>query len=187
MVVTLGEVVMSLSAAQRGLLETVLRSDYVQHLPPLLQPKNPQDDNAKNLSRALSAFALSALCDVAPKEAAEAVVDDYDDFGVDAIYYHGPSETLYLVQGKLKAGAMFSQQEANAFVQGIRKLIAQDFSNFNNHVVKRQTAIEDAVESCSRIELVIAHVGAGWGRRLRPRLSQTVAPGVPGWQPPGPL
>jgi hypothetical protein len=150
---------MSLTAAQRGLL--VLRSEYVHYLPPLLHPKNVLEDEAKNLSRALAAFALSALCDVTPKEGAEAVVDDYDDFGLDAIYYHAPSETLYLVQGKLKAAAMFSQEEANAFIQGIRKLIAQDFSNFNHHVVKRQTAIEDAVENCSRIELVIAHVGAG--------------------------
>ena len=104
---------------------------------------------------------MSALCDVAPKEAADAVVDDYEDFGLDAIYYHGPSETLYLVQAKLKSGATFSQEEANVFVQGIRKLIAQDFSGFNNDINKRQIAIEDAVENCSRIELVVAHVGAG--------------------------
>lgn len=152
---------MSLTSAQRGLLETVLRSNYVPHLPPLRQPRTPTDDAAKNLSRALSAFAISALCDVSPKEAAESVVDDYDDFGIDAIYYHAASGTLYFVQGKLKAGATFSQDEANAFVQGIRKLISQDFSHFNDHVIKRQTAIEDAVENCARIELVVAHVGAG--------------------------
>jgi hypothetical protein len=152
---------MSLDNAQRGLLETVLRAKYMDHLPQLVQPKDQQQDAVKNLSRALAAFALSALCDVAPKEAAEAVVDDYDDFGIDAIYYHAPSETLYVVQGKLKAGAMFSQEEANAFVQGIRKLIAQDFSGFNNHVLNRQIAIEDAIENCSRVELVVAHVGAG--------------------------
>jgi hypothetical protein len=100
---------MSLTDAQRGLLEVVLRSDYVPHLPPLLQPNTPQADAVKNLSRALAAFAVSALCDIAPKEAADAVVDDYDDLGLDAIYYHGPSETIYVVQGKLKAGTMFSQ------------------------------------------------------------------------------
>lgn len=151
----------ALSTEYMSLLKKALESDYVPHLPPLLKPKNALEDGTKNLSRALSAFAVSALCDVSPKEAAEAVVDDYDDFGVDAIYYHGPSETLYLVQAKLKAGATFSQEEANSFVQGIRKLIAQDFAGFNNHVIKRQTAIEDAVENCSRIQLVVAHVGAG--------------------------
>ncbi len=166
---------MSLTDAQRGLLEIVLRSHYVQHLPPLLQPKTPQEDAVKNLSRALAALAVSALCDVTPKEAADAVVDDYDDLGLDAIYYHGPSETLYLVQGKLKAGTMFSQNEANAFVQGIRKLIAQDFSNFNKHVLKRQTAIEGAVESCSRIELVVIHVGAGLSHHANLALQQLLS------------
>ncbi len=152
---------MSLNDAQRGLLETILRANLVPHLPSLLQPKDQQQDATKNLSRALPAFAISALCDVEPKEAAEAIVDDYDDFGVDGIYYHAPSETLYIVQGKLKAGAMFRQDEANAFAQGIRKLIAQDFSDFNNHVLNRQVAIEDAIENCSRIEVVVVHIGAG--------------------------
>ncbi|WP_166300652.1 AIPR family protein [Bradyrhizobium sp. 2S1] len=163
---------MSLNVAQRGLLETVLRSDYVPNLPPLLKPKTPQDDAVKNLSRALAAFAVSALCDVSPKEAADAVVDDYDDLGLDGVYYHGPSETLYLVQGKLKAGSMFSQDEANAFVQGIRKLIAQDFSGFNAHILKRQTAIEGAIESCSTIELVVVHVGAGLSHHAGMALQQ---------------
>ncbi|MGY4281210.1 hypothetical protein ACVWXO_000430 [Bradyrhizobium sp. LM2.7] len=166
---------MSLSVAQRGLLETVLRSEYVPHLPPLLHPKTIQEDAVKNLSRALAAYVVSALCDVTAKEAAESVVDDYDDFGLDAIYYHAPSQTLYLVQGKLKAGATFSQEEANAFVQGIRKLIAQDFSDFNNHVVGRQTAIEDAVENCSRIELVVVHVGAGLSHHARLALQQLLS------------
>lgn len=163
---------MSLNDAQRGLLETALQADFVAHLPALLQPKDLQQDAAKNMSRALAAFAVSALCDVVPKEAGEAVVDDYDDFGVDAIYYHAPSETLYLVQGKLKSGAMFSQEEANAFVQGVRKLIAQDFSGFNNHVLNRRIAIEDAIENCSRIELVVAHVGAGVSHHASVALQQ---------------
>lgn len=152
---------MSLNVTQHGLLDTVLQADYVQHLPPLLQPKNEREDSVKNLSRALAAFAISALCEISPKEAAEAVVDDYDDFGIDAIFYDAKSETLYLVQAKLKASAMFSQDEANAFVQGTRKLIAQDFGGFNSHVLARQTAIEDAVVSCSKITLVVAHVGVG--------------------------
>jgi len=163
---------MSLNDAQRGLLEAVLRADFVAHLPTLLQPKGHQQDGVKNLSRALAAFAVSALCDVSPKEAAESVVDDYDDFGVDAIYYHAPSETLYLVQGKFKSGAMFSQEEANAFVQGIRKLIAQDFAGFNNHVLTRHIAIEDAIENCSRIEVVVVHVGAGLSHRANVALQQ---------------
>ena len=163
---------MSLNVSQRGLLETVLRADFVAHLPALIHPKDQQQDAIKNLSRSLAAFALYSLCDIVPKEAAAAVVDDYDDFGIDAIYYHAPSGTLYFVQGKLKAGAMFSQDEANAFVQGVRKLIAEDFSGFNDHVLKRRIDIEDAIESCSRIELVVIHVGAGLSQHASVALKQ---------------
>lgn len=151
----------SLTAQQKGLLDAKLAAAFVPHLPPLLVPKGGEDDRVKNLSRSLAAMAVSALCEVEPTEAAQSVVDDYDDYGLDAIYYHASAETLYLVQGKLKAGATFSQVEANGFAQGIRKIIRQDFSGFNANVTARQTAIEDAVENCSRIELVVIHIGSG--------------------------
>ncbi len=144
------------------LLEKALEADFVSSLPQLVDTTKPEDEQKrKNRSRAFSAFALCHLCEISAKEAAEAVVDDFDDFGLDAIYYHGPSETLYLIQGKLKASEKFSQDEANAFCQGVRKLIKLDFSDFNSHITDRQTEIEDALDSCSRIELVVAHVGSG--------------------------
>lgn len=144
------------------LLETNLGANYVAHLPPLEDQRKPADQQAKkNLSRAFSAFALRKLCEISAIDAAAAVVDDFDDFGIDAIYYLGSSETLFLVQGKLKESATFTQDEANAFCQGVRKLIKQDFSGFNGHVVKRQAEIDGALEACSHIQLVIAHTGSG--------------------------
>lgn len=152
----------ALSADYMVLLETALARDFVPHLPPLQDQKKPaEEQRKKNLSRAFSAFVLHKLCDISPADAAAAVVDDFDDFGIDAIYYQGSSETLFLVQGKLKASEEFSQEEANAFCQGARRLIKLDFSGFNGHVTKRQAEIEGALETCSHIQLVIAHTGAG--------------------------
>lgn len=165
---------MSLNDAQVALLKTALRDNYVGHLPALLQPKNPVEDDTKNNSRALSALAISSLCDISSKDAAGSVVDDYGDFGIDAIYYHAPSDTLYLVQGKLKTGSLFSQEEANAFVQGVRKIIAQDFSGFNPHVLNRQVEIEDAVEKCSRIQLVVTHLGDAISHHAEVALQQLI-------------
>ena len=54
------------------------------------------------------------------------MVDDFDDYGIDAIYYQAASETLYLFQGKLKASEELSQDEALSFCQGARKIIKQD-------------------------------------------------------------
>jgi len=151
-----------LSADYMALLETALARDFVPHLPPLQDQTKPADQQTKkNLSRAFSAFALHKLCEIPPTDAAAAVVDDFDDFGIDAIYYQGSSETLFLVQGKLKASETFSQDEANAFCQGARRLIKQDFTSFNGHVTNRQAEIEGELEACSHIQLVIAHTGAG--------------------------
>jgi type III restriction enzyme len=64
------------------MLEKVLTADFVAHLPPLLNASKPADQQArKNLSRAFAAFAISKLCEIPPKSAAAAVVDDFDDYG----------------------------------------------------------------------------------------------------------
>jgi len=145
-----------------SLLKEALARDYVPGLPDLLDQSKPGDQRElKNFSRAFSAFAICHLCDIHPSDAASAVVDDFDDYGIDAIYYDAQTETLYLVQAKLKAAAMFSQDEALAFCQGIRKLINQDLSGFNQHVQNRSLEIEEAIDNCSHIQLVVAHTGAG--------------------------
>jgi hypothetical protein len=145
-----------------AMLELVLSDDYVQHLPPLLNKTKPGDQqDRKNTSRAFSAFAIRQICDIPIVDAAKSVVDDFDDFGIDAIYYHATSETVYLVQGKLKASEQFSQVEALAFCQGVRKLIKQDLSGFNKNVQDRLVELEDVFENCKEIQLVVAHTGSG--------------------------
>jgi hypothetical protein len=119
----------------------------------------------KNLSRAFSAFALRAklreLCDISPAECTKAVVDDFEDNGIDAVFYHAANETLYLVQGKLKETATFNEEDALKFVNGVKKLVRQEFDSFNAHVKSRQTELEGAIENCSKIVLIVAHVGTG--------------------------
>lgn len=143
------------------LLEQMLTDKFVPYLPALLDQTKPADQQQrKNLSRAFAAFALHHLCGVSERDAAQAVVDDFDDIGVDAIFYHSRSETLYLVQAKLKTSEAFRQEEALAFCQGVRKLIKQDFSGFNSHVQNRVIEIEDALDNCSHLQLVVAHTGS---------------------------
>jgi hypothetical protein len=152
----------ALSADNMTLLQNALEKEFVPHLPPLEdQTKSVDQQEKKNLSRAFSAYALQKLCEISSVDAAAAVVDDFDDFGIDAIFYHGSSETIYVVQGKLKASETFSQDEANSFCQGVRRLIKQDFTGFNGHVLSRQADIEGALEACSHIQLVVAHTGSG--------------------------
>ena len=93
----------ALSPEYLTLLNKALEKDFVPQLPALLDTTEPQEQQKrKNLSRAFASFAIANLCGIGSKEAAKSVVDDFDDHGVDAVYYHGASETLYVVQAKLR-------------------------------------------------------------------------------------
>ena len=143
------------------ILKKILSERFVPFLPPLLGTAKPADQAAKQLSRAFSAFALNKLLDLQPQIAAAAVVDDFNDKGIDAIYFHAPSETLYLLQTKLKESEQFKQEDALPFCEGIRLLLKQDFTAFNANVQSRQADIEAALDSCSHIRLVVPYTGDG--------------------------
>src|SRR6202035_5048140 len=72
-------------------------------------------------------------------------------------------------------GEQFSQDEALSFCQGVRKIIKQDFSGFNKHIQDRLTEIEDAVDNCSHIKLVIAHTGSGISQHAINALDELLA------------
>ena len=141
-------------------LKKVLDTRFVPHLPALLGPANAAISAAKNIDRAFSGFALHKRLDLAPLTAAATVVDDFHDNGIDAIHYVAKTETLYLVQAKLKAAENFQQEEAQAFCAGIRLLLKQEFTAFNANVQTRQAEIEHALDVCSHIQLVVAYTGA---------------------------
>jgi hypothetical protein len=103
-----------------SILKKVLAARFVPSLPPLLGNASAADQAAKQLSRAFSAFALYKLLDITPQAAAASVVDDFQDKGIDAIHYDAPSETLYLLQTKLKESEQFKKEDALTFCEGTR-------------------------------------------------------------------
>lgn len=144
-----------------GILKTVLATRFVPYLPPLLGKVSAADQAAKQLSRAFSAFVLHKLLDITPQAAAASVVDDFQDKGIDAIHYDTTTETLYLLQTKLKESEQFKQEDALPFCEGIRLLLKQDFAAFNANVQARKAEIESALDSCSHIKLVVPYTGDG--------------------------
>jgi hypothetical protein len=114
------------------ILKKALAERFVPSLPPLLDTTKPAaEQQAKQLSRAFSAFVLHKLLDITPQAAAASVVDDFNDKGIDAIHYDATTETLYLLQTKLKESEQFKQEDALPFCEGIRLLLKQDFAAFN--------------------------------------------------------
>ena len=157
------------------ILKKALADRFVPFLPPLLGNANPADQAAKQLSRAFSAFALHKLLDITPQAAAASVVDDFQDKGIDAIHYHAPSETLYLLQAKLKESEQFKQEDALPFCEGIRLLLKQDFTAFNANVQQRQADIESALDACSQIKLVVPYTGDGVSKTASDALQALLA------------
>jgi len=153
-----------------AILKKVLADRFVPFLPPLLGNANPADHAAKQLSRAFSAFALHKLLNITPQAAAASVVDDFNDKGIDAIHYHAPSETLYLMQTKLKESEQFKQEDALPFCEGIRLLLKQDFTAFNGNVQNRKADIEGALDACCHIKLVVPYTGDGASQTARDAL-----------------
>ncbi|WP_448133492.1 AIPR family protein [Stenotrophomonas rhizophila] len=141
-------------------LKKVLAERFVPSLPPLLDTTKPAaEQQAKQLSRAFSAFALHKLLDITPQAAAASVVDDFNDKGIDAVHYDEVSETLYLLQTKLKESEQFKQEDALPFCEGVRLLIRQEFAGFNKNFKNRKYDIEAALDACSHIKLVVPYTG----------------------------
>ena len=157
------------------ILKQILAERFIPFLPTLSGTSKPANEQqTRQLSRAFSAFTLHKLLNLTPQEAAASVVDDIDDKGIDAIYYHESSETLYQLQAKLKGSEQFKQEDALSFCEGIRLLLKQKFGSFNKHISNRQVEIESALDICSNIKLVIAYTGEGISKTALDALHSTL-------------
>ena len=165
-----------MDAAQLTLLKRHLSEVYAGNLPPLLLPSaDAAQNDQKNLARSLSAFFVHHHCGASIADACASVVDDFGDLGIDAIYYQSDLKILFLIQSKLKKSDDFTQEEANNFCQGIRKLVGADYAGFNQNVLDRQAEIESAFDECESIQLVVAHTGRQLGQYPNQALIDVIA------------
>ncbi|MDO3704715.1 AIPR family protein [Micromonospora sp. C28SCA-DRY-2] len=122
------------------------------------------------LSRALAAMAVQHLAGVGPTEAAAAVIDGFDDWGIDAVAVSDEVPHVWLVQAKWSDSGNASLDQASAlkFKQGFDLLLREEYALFN----KRFQALADRVdrafsEGDIKITLVVALLG-------RPVLAEAV-------------
>lgn len=142
-------------------LKRVLQERFVAHLPPLLGNAPEAQKKEKQVARSLSAFAIQTLFDADTQTAASLVVDDIEDHGIDAFYYHEEEKTLYFIQSKLKAREQFKEGEAQSFLSGVKLLLDKQYEQFNQNVNNLTDYLEEGLEHCDQIKLLIAYTGNG--------------------------
>lgn len=161
----------ALSPEYTEILKRELSTQYVPHLPPLL-PTNLVQPPEKQINRALSAFALHTLFRISAQTAGKAVIDDFKDNGIDAIYYEKETETLHLIQSKFKFGEKFKQEEAQDFCVGVRLLLNKAFAEFNQNVIDREVEIRNALGEADFIQLWVVYTGSGITGTAKARFQQ---------------
>lgn len=96
------------------------------------------------LTRGLAAYAVQISAQTSEIESAKAVVDGFDDNGIDAIYYSTNNKTLYLVQSKWiqDGNGEPSTGDVSKFITGIKDLINGDYDKFNQKVQEKQNVVQ---------------------------------------------
>jgi hypothetical protein len=144
------------------ILKDKLEKNFVPHLPELLDKNHAKDEqDKKQLSRAFSAFALHKMRDIGIAVSAKTVVDDFDDNGIDAIYYDSAKKTLFLIQSKFREREQFGENDAIKFRNGVELLLNQKYKRFNSNVQLRKEELDNVFDEADHIQLVIAYIGTG--------------------------
>lgn len=142
-----------LTAQFQGLIDM---SDQSKHPPEAIE--------TAFLSRALAALCVRKLAGVDPEVAGKAVVDGYNDGGLDAIYFDSKTDTLLLVQAKWSKNGQASITEiaSNKFAAGVKDLFAGRFERFDDRIRSKESEIWSLLHSERpiRVRLITVHTGS---------------------------
>lgn len=124
--------------------------------------KSADDKESVFLSRGLAAYTVQHLTEFEPATAASAIVDGYDDNGIDAIAFDEAQSKLLVVQTKwIKDGKGEPDNgSVKKFTAGIRDLLSMNFDRFNSKIKNRIDEIEIALSlPATKIVAILAHTG----------------------------
>lgn len=102
-------------------------------------------------------------CGIDYDSAAKTITDGYHDMGIDAVYNDVSQRKLILVQSKWRrdGNGSVSQEEANTFITGIKRVINLDFSGCNSKLAAKQPEIAAAIRDMDyQIEMIFCHTGS---------------------------
>ncbi|MBL8755341.1 MAG: AIPR family protein [Planctomycetes bacterium] len=124
----------------------------------------PTEKRAAFISRALAAYALVVLEGASDAAAAAAIVDGYDDNGVDAVYYNNDDQKLVVCQSKWKEDgtASIDQGATKKFLGGVDLLVNQKLDRFGSRLNRHKKTIESALRNPDvKMKMVLTYNGVG--------------------------
>ena len=111
------------------------------------------------LSRGFAAYSLHILSSVDIDVATKAIVDGFDDNGIDAILFDRSQKILWLVQSKWLENGVGEPENGDIvkFTNGIRDLIDLTLDRFNDKIKSKEPEIVDALnDPMVKIKIVLA-------------------------------
>lgn len=101
------------------------------------------------LSRSLALYGILMKTESSPEDIAGSITDGFHDYGIDAVYCDDDQKVMYLIQSKWSSEGNHSinQGDTSNFIQGMGKLLSNDFDGFNAKFNHLKTSIENAISS----------------------------------------
>jgi hypothetical protein len=127
-----------------------------------VKAKSHEEQENYLLTRGLAACILAFVAEIDKKAAAECVIDDFDDNGIDAIYYDVETNIVHAVQSKWVEAGVKSPDlgSVKKFVSGFRDYLGGKFDRFNKKLLKMKPALEKALDNTDvKFSLSIVYTG----------------------------
>ncbi|MEN3613885.1 AIPR family protein [Plantactinospora sp. ZYX-F-223] len=141
-----------------------------------LATKPETDKESGFLSRALAALAVQIETGCSEQQAAQTIIDGYDDQGIDAVAVSGPGKAprIWLVQSKWshKGTAGFKQDEALKFLRGLDKILNAEYHLFNSKFQAAADKVDTALGN-SKVQVTLVHALLG-DTTLNPQVQMVI-------------
>jgi AIPR protein len=124
--------------------------------------KDPEEKDAHFLSRALAALSVAALAKTDDLSAAQSVVDEFSDDGIDAFFFDRNEHIAYLVQSKWVRNGTSSVDVGSIlkFLQGVNHLLENKMSLLGPKMQAKSQDIQDTLaDSQATFVMAIAYTG----------------------------
>ncbi len=119
-----------------------------------------KDEEISFLSRSLALYGILMKTESSPEDITDSITDGFHDYGIDAVYCDDDQKVMYLVQSKWSSEGKhsISQGDTSSFIQGMGKILSNDFDGFNDKFNHLKISIENAISSTDyKIKAIIIY------------------------------